>query len=642
MWLKPLMACLLFTLLLPGQPLPAQSIVSDKAQRLLDSAEYYKLTSPEKTLKIVNTVLEEFPGKGYEQYQIAALLHAANSKKMLNSTPEALAFVNRALTLSREMKMRDWLVRSLFMKGTIFDQDDTHDSTLFYYQEVIREFPGNMDSFVLSASYTNVGNIYHAIGNFEKAEEYMLKGYALSRKDEYSKTFALSHIISFYLQHHNLKYLPYVDTLMQSEFFLKASPESQGIHFNSLLELDNATDAERELRLREIYNYSKEHNNSLANQVGFGLNLYIQLSNTRQYKEADKLLPELYEKAKASGNAFKWARVIYNMYENARAQNHLEAALDHLEKYSELRDSLLSAESTNQIAELNIKFETAQKDNEIAQQKIKLDQEARNRRFYLIIILMLLALAITVFIYFRNRARTLRQIAHKESIIHQQETDRLVKEKEIAELSASLESQEKERNRIARDLHDGIGSMMSGISAQIEYLKAQPGIVGNGQDHLVQLKDLVNDATSELRRTSYELMPAKLLRQGLEPAIRDLCLNLLVKNGIELTLEINMDMTILSAERQLSIYRIIQELLNNIVRHAKAKNVLLQFTQVEDEVSLVVEDDGIGFNPVEKQLNGGLGLSSLQNRINVLNGFLDIASSPGVGTTVTINFRSRV
>jgi signal transduction histidine kinase len=180
--------------------------------------------------------------------------------------------------------------------------------------------------------------------------------------------------------------------------------------------------------------------------------------------------------------------------------------------------------------------------------------------------------------------------------------------------------------------------MMSGISSQIEYLRAQPAVDQASHPYLNQLKDMVKEATSELRRTSYELMPAKLLRQGLEPAIRDLCLNLLVKNGIEPSLEIKADLHSLHPDQQLTLYRIIQELLNNVVKHAEARHVLIQFTRYDDELSLVVEDDGKGFDVAARKLDGGLGLGSLGSRVNLLKGFLDIASTPGEGTTVTVNF----
>jgi signal transduction histidine kinase len=271
-----------------------------------------------------------------------------------------------------------------------------------------------------------------------------------------------------------------------------------------------------------------------------------------------------------------------------------------------------------------------------------LAQERRNRIFLLALSILMLALAVFVFLFFRSRTRSTQRIAEQQKLIHLQETEHLKKEKKVAELTASLETQEKERNRIARDLHDGIGSMMSGISAQVEHLRSRPGISEQLQTHLASLRELIKDASSELRRTSYELMPARLLREGLEPAIRDLCLSLLVKSAIEPVLEINADLTSLNPEHQLSLYRIIQELLNNIVKHAGASEVLIQFTKVDEGISLVIEDNGRGFDVEARKQDGGLGLGSLRNRVNLINGFLDLASTPGQGTTVTINFQDQI
>src|SRR5688572_27111237 len=470
-----------------------------------------------------------------------------------------------------------------------------------------------MNTYFIASAYGDIGHVYSTIGHDAKAEEYLLKGYQLSAEDEYAKIFCMADLISFYVARGNPKYLPYLDTLAMTDFYKKASPASFMSHFETFLLLDKASDAEKEKTLREVYEYSQIHS-SLVNQVGYGKKLYEHFQKTHQYAKAQPLLEELLQKAIASNNGVYISGIVNSLYENSKAMGDLPQALIYLERFGEIQDSLLSEENTNRITELNIKFETAQKDHEIEQQKVRLEQTRRNRNFFILLALLLMALASTVFVYFRNRARSLQRIAEQEKVIHHQETERLVKEKEVAELTATLDTQEKERNRIARDLHDGLGSTMSGISSQIEYLRAQPTIDGLAKDHLSQLKELVKDATAELRRTSYELMPAKLLRQGLEPAIRDLCMNLLVKNGIDPTLEINTDLTNLYPEQQLTLYRIIQELLNNIVKHAGAKQVLIQFTRFEDEISLVIEDDGKGFDVETKKLEGGLGLGSLGSR----------------------------
>ena len=124
---------------------------------------------------------------------------------------------------------------------------------------------------------------------------------------------------------------------------------------------------------------------------------------------------------------------------------------------------------------------------------------------------------------------------------------------------------------------------------------------------------------------------------GLEPALRDLCMNLIVKNGLEATVEFHADLSQLNADQQLIVYRVVQELFHNIIKHAKASHVLLQLSMFEDQLTLIIEDDGRGFSVEEKTLNG-IGLGSIRSRVDLLSGFLDISSVPGEGTTVTINF----
>ena len=604
---------------------------------LIDSFEFYDLKSPQRSLQFATTILSGLPVKGNEDLHIEALLHGANSLKMLSKNAEALDYASKAIPLSNQIANLELRVRSYYMKGTIFSHMGIQDYTLIYLQHVIDLHRPGINPYYVSSAYTGIGSIYKNLDNVKKAEEYYLKGYQMSSGNYNARLYTLSDLISFYASRRNPKYLPYLDTLASSDFFKKASPTSFMVHFNSFLLLDKASDDEKEKTLREVYAYGLTHNAPII-QVGYGMKLYEFLSKKHKYGEAQTLLVELLQKGLESKNGVRLTGVLNALYENSKALGKVKDALNYLEQLSDLRDSLLSEENAGRIAELNVKFETAQKDHEIEQQKIRLIQERHDRNLFILLAILVAALALAVFIYFRNRTRSAQRIAKQENIIHLQKTEQLRKEKELAELTATMESQENERNRIARDLHDGLGSLMSGISSQIEYLRARTADEHPSHSFLSQLREMVKDATAELRRTSYELMPAKLLRQGLEPAVRDLCMNQLYKNKIETTLEVNADLNILSPEQQLTVYRMIQELLTNIVKHADAKNVLIQFNNHEHEMSVIVEDDGQGFDVASKKIEGGLGLGSLQSRTNLLKGFLDIASTPGAGTTVTINF----
>jgi len=439
-------------------------------------------------------------------------------------------------------------------------------------------------------------------------------------------------LISFYSAQQNPKYIAYLDTFSMSEFAQTGPKATVAAHFYTFLNLTNASLAEKEKKLREIFLFSKQQS-SPTHQVEFGLKLNALLVDQKKYEDSRHLLTELLQIAHHAENGSVEAAVNRSLYENAKELGDPVKALVYLERFSAISDSLHVDDKQKQIQELNVKFEVAQKDHEIERQNLTLEQARRNRNFLMLIIVMLTSMAIITILYFRNRIRTARRLREQEEIIHTRDKEKLIHEKEVVHLTASLESQEQERRRIARDLHDGIGSLMSGISAQVEHLLSKDP----GNDQYNTIKKMVKETAGELRRTSYELMPASLLRMGLEPALRDLCFNLLHKNGIESNLEFGTDLSHLTSEQQLIVYRVLQELLHNIVKHADATQVLVQLNAFDEEITLVVEDNGKGFDTSETDMTG-IGLGSIKSRVNLLKGFLDIASKEGVGTTVTINF----
>jgi signal transduction histidine kinase len=606
-------------------------------QSLLDSSEELKLKDPQRSLVFALQALDWLPETGYEKMRVFANLRAANSEKIASHKEAALQYVNEAATISASIQDSNLMMRSAFMKATIFGFYDDADSALVYYQRTINYYKPGYDVFYAANAYTNIGGLFRNMGEEEKAETYFLKGYAISRGDNYAWIFTLSRLISFYTSQQNPKYLSYLDTFYISDFAKSASKATVAAHFYTFLNLSDATLEEKEKKLTEIYQFSKQQG-SATHQVEFGLKLNALLAEQNKHEASKTLLYELMNIAGEANNGRLEAEVNHALYENAKALGENVKALTFLERASEISDSLHVADQQKQIQELNVRFEVAQKDHEIERQQLNLEQAGRNRNFLILIIALLGSMITVAILYFKNRIRSARRLREQEEIIHQRDKEKLIHEKEVVQLTASLESQEKERNRIARDLHDSLGSTMSGISSQIEYLRAQPNVDELSRHHLVQLRDLVKDATAELRRTSYELMPANLLRQGLEPAIQDLCVNLLAKNGIHPTLEIPSPLDALNPDQQLTLYRIIQELLNNIVKHAKAKEVLIQLTHFEDQVTLIIEDDGVGFDVAARMKDGGLGLGSLRSRVDLLKGTLDIASGKGEGTTVTVSF----
>lgn len=618
-----------------GWPLDAQKLSDEQeryVQTLLDSSEQLKLKDPPASLSFALQALDWLPESGYEKLRIFAYLRAANSEKIASNKSASLLYVNKAAELSASIHDSNLMMRSMFMKASIFGFYDDADSALVYFQQSIDLYRPGFDVFYAANAYTNIGGLLRTMGDMDKAESYYLKGYEISKGDDYAWIFTLSRLISFYSELKNPKYISYLDTFSMSDFAHLGSETTVAAHFYTFLNLTNATVADKEEKLWEVYRFSRQQS-SPTHQVEFGIKLNALLVEQKKHTVSQQLLEELLLIANASKNGRIEAEVYRALYENAKALGDPIRALAFMERFSYINDSLHIEDKETQIQELNVKFEVAQKDHEIEKQNLSLELGRRNRNFLILIIGLLGCMATITVVYFSNRIRTARRLRKQEELIHLQDKEKLRHEKELVHLTASLESQERERTRIARDLHDGLGSLMSGISAQIENLLARD------PDNLqyTSLKKMAKETATELRRTSYELMPATLLRLGLDPALRDLCFNLLVKNGIEPRFELEADFTSFSSDQQLIVYRILQELLHNIVKHAAASHVLVQLNSYDHEVTIVVEDDGKGFNVSERTMSG-IGLGSIKSRVDLLNGFLDIASKPGEGTTVTINF----
>jgi two-component system NarL family sensor kinase len=201
---------------------------------------------------------------------------------------------------------------------------------------------------------------------------------------------------------------------------------------------------------------------------------------------------------------------------------------------------------------------------------------------------------------------------------------RLVREK----TAAVLEGQENERKRIIRDLHDGVGQLLTAISLNVD------GIKGN-EELKSELSVVINDTIAEVKRISYNVMPNTIVDFGLEAALRGLCNN--VKRYSNVTYDFRF---VRDAEHDLdfdisiSVFRIVQEGLNNMMKHAGATHFDLHVIMKEDEIYLLLRDNGKSFRSEDVAAKGGFGLNSIKERAMLLEGVAEIHSSPGVGTTI--------
>ncbi len=319
---------------------------------------------------------------------------------------------------------------------------------------------------------------------------------------------------------------------------------------------------------------------------------------------------------------------VYNgLAQNYAAINNMDQAYRWQKKYAETSDSLAQKRLVKNINELEIKYRTTENQKRIfaleAEKKQAVLANKNNRLASGLLtagcILLICIAAYSIILYRKNKKISTQQLKD----IRQQQEIRLSQ--------VMLQLQEEERSRMARDLHDGVGSMLAGIKINLSGIASE---VDKPYTRCINdtMRQLDN-SVAELRRIAHNLVPDVLLRYGLEVALQELAETLISpKTSIDLQcLNIRKNIAI---GIQLSIYRIIQELLSNAVKHADASSILVQCSQNEHIFMIAVEDNGKGLDTEDPGISRGIGISNIKNRVAYLNG--TISYSRGKDQTGTI------
>ncbi|MBM1105595.1 sensor histidine kinase [Aurantibacter crassamenti] len=318
--------------------------------------------------------------------------------------------------------------------------------------------------------------------------------------------------------------------------------------------------------------------------------------------------------------------------------NNYKRAYDYLKGYVSARDTLRVVKLDHSMQQLEMQYKTANKEKEILLLKNEKNESAlalekRKSQSYLLGTIASI-LALLLFIGFYGYNSKLRK-ARKKEIQQKTEVSKLKQEQENKVFSAMIEGQEKERKRLAIDLHDGLGGRLSGISLNLSKLdKDEPKEYPKVQLQKV-MKDL-DDSLTELRSIARNMMPETLVKFGLQAALKDYCSSM-TGSGTKVTLQFYGSDQGISLNQQVTMYRVIQELINNAIKHADASEVLVQYMREGNKVDITVEDNGVGFskeNNIKKE--GGMGLSNLRTRVAYLKGDLEFHSEKNEGTTVNV------
>ena len=313
---------------------------------------------------------------------------------------------------------------------------------------------------------------------------------------------------------------------------------------------------------------------------------------------------------------------------NEKTNRH-PAALEFRKQYEALNDSLVGVETRQNIHRLEIEYQTSQKEKAIADQQLviaknNLDIAKKDRFIFLwsaIAVFLLSAILIFVIVY-RNKQR-----------LNAEKIQLLSKQNELQVLNALIEGEEKERSRLARELHDGVGGILSASKMHLSIIQDEAG-APRWSDHLSNISAMLDQASQEIRTIAHNLFPDILLMHDLNVALGNYCQRMR-SSGLNVEYYCLGSVPPLNNRFKLAVYRAVQELINNVIKHSQADHVLVQMSCHQDVLTVVVEDNGIGF---DQQNTTGIGLLSLRDKVRHLDGKLLIDSAPGKGTTVQMEF----
>ena len=336
---------------------------------------------------------------------------------------------------------------------------------------------------------------------------------------------------------------------------------------------------------------------------------------------------EALQKSNATAEKINYPELMLTNYkmmsEAASLQKNYADAYNYFSAYSSLKDSIYNIESNKQIEELSAKYETAEKEKQIQEQQFQI-----TKKNYWLTGIAVLFITFSMLSYSWYKRYQLKQRSEMQaSIIH---------EREIA-TKAVMDAEENERKRIAGDLHDGVGQTMSAARMNLSALSHAINFETEEQkNNFDKIKSLIDESCNEVRTVSHNMMPGSLSKKGLAHAVK------------EFTDKINQDVLKINfhsegfdkpgdVNAETVLYRIIQECVNNVLKHAKATALDISIIKDKDGTSISIEDNGGGFNSSLINKNEGIGLKNIKARVAFLKGTVEWESSPGRGTLVAIH-----
>lgn len=617
-----------------GLPLAKNDIDTNEILLLLKKAESLKVKYPDSMVALYEQALWLSTSALYGKGMIASsrVIYFYRDKGQFD---KALLILNRLLTVCTKSPVMWKMIPVIYndIGGVYNIQGNFIEAAKYMYQALqLSEQTGTVGNGMIEL---NLADIMGRLGKFDRAFYYYDKAEASFTREAKYRGLTLLYT-------------------NKGHYYLAQGQLDKSIYF-----------FEKALQISEKYNYGEEQHQliSVLATVYVGKNMPFKALAYLQTKLLNdtSIVPPLQK----INRLWAWAGYYYAIHDYQRAADYYKnainivhvyhiqplrilhdaynnlsviydtlgekaLALKYLKEYVRIKDSISELAVRRNIAQLDAKYQTAQKDKDLLQKQLLISKQETVLKQKNIWIALATIVSLLLIIVLRSYRR--KQHRQKEQL-HIFEQNR-----EIDQLRAMVQGEEGERTRIARELHDGIVSKLHGIRIHLQDLMEQ------GQERSLESVDLTNterylaDATDELRKVAQNLLSDTLLQNGLAAAIKSFCWQVAQLTGQSILFQSFGEHRRLDINIELSIYRIVQELVHNAVKHANAKQIVVQLNFKNKVLYVTVEDDGIGYQSMQLATHMGMGIKNIYARVKMINGVIDWQSQPGKGTSVHMEF----
>jgi len=334
-------------------------------------------------------------------------------------------------------------------------------------------------------------------------------------------------------------------------------------------------------------------------------------------------------------------RALYQR-EMAQLEYHLgnyKTAYGYMDSLRITSDSIYQKDVATKLLDFEQQYETAEKENRILRLETKNKEQElaiAQSRWWELVLAAGLVLAVFVAYFLWKLIAKNKKLLIQNDLLHEEELRTLRQQERLGQYDAMLQGQEAERSRMAKDLHDGLGGLLAGVKLKLSSIVARAG--GGNLGEKSAINDVVHQldySVDELRRIAHDVMPESLRFGGLASALSDLCRYM----GTPIVQVVFQNLGIKDNypdQIRVTVYRVVQELMANAIKHANASKIILQCSELDSWLFVTVEDNGMGMELKEENRRKGLGLINIRNRVSLLNGDIETISHPGEGTTVNI------